>query len=285
MRKSAVLFSIIIFCITSIASIGGAFATWFFAEEKPNPNQTQVMVGMNEFLYFPEDMPDEEISALQRLTDILNNKYTTDKITNSRDYLINETIQVYWGGNIYADPYVGSMDANYAEQINELFKDVLFESNVSFILKNQDLNGDGYKEIAMYSTSDPLDCVQEYDGVVCVYVSVFTPVVDERKNVIGYTMVCESLRGYCSEVFYDYESQMPSFSTDEWRDDIGYWDWYTNGPKLIPEGALSIYGDKDLRHDYDSYNKAYQFEPGLWGSTVPYGKRLWECLSGKIPYI
>ena len=285
MRKTTAFFPILLSILILSASVSGVFATWIFSEDRPNPSETDVPLYMDEFLYVPDDMPEEEVSTLQRLSDVLNNKYTTDKITNSRDYLINETIQVYWGGNIYADPYVGSMDLNFAEQISELFSDVLTESHVSFILKNQDLNGDGYKEIAMYSTSDPLDCEREYDGVVCVYVSVFTPTVDERKTVTGYTLVCESMRGYCSEVFYDAESHTPSFSTDEWRDDIGYWDWYTNAPKRVPENALSIYGDKEMRLDYASYNKAYEYEPGMWGTTVPYGQRLWECLLNKIPYI
>ena len=71
-------------------------------------------------------------------------------VMDSRDYLINETIQVRW--DPYATPYVGSMDKNYSEQIAALFKDVLVDTSVSFILKNQDLNWDGYNEISLYST-------------------------------------------------------------------------------------------------------------------------------------
>ena len=267
------------------ASVSGVFATWRYAEDSVVEQEQEVQLNLYHAIFVPEEMPSDEVAVVQRLNDILNGNYSTETITDSLDYLINETIQVYWGGNRYADPYVGSMDLNFAEQISELFSDVLTESHVSFILKNQDLHGDGYKEIAMYSTSDPLDCEREYDGVVCVYVSVFTPTVDERKTVTGYTLVCESMRGYCSEVFYDAESHTPSFSTDEWRDDIGYWDWYTNAPKRVPENALSIYGDKEMRLDYASYNKAYEYEPGMWGTTVPYGQRLWECLLNKIPYI
>ena len=274
MKKSITLFSAFLSLLLFVVSVGGVFAAWFFMKDVPTPKQEDIVIGMNNFLYVPEDMPVQEASALQRLSDVLNNKYTTDKITNSREYLINETIQVYWGGNIYADPYVGSMDMDFAQQISELFQDVLFETGVSFILKNQDLNRDGYREIAMYSTSDPLTCEVEYDGIVCVFVSVFTPIIDENKNIIGYTLVCESLRGYCYEVFYDYTSNMPSFSTDTWLDDVGY--NYYGVTYSLPEPE---------RHDYHSYNQVYYPEQWWSSRTFPYGNNLAQCLSNKIPYL
>ena len=274
MKKRKMIFPMFLSVLLFFASIGGVFATWFFAEEKPVGVKEPVLMNLNEFMYVPEDMPEQEISTLQRLSDILNNKYTSDEITDARDYLINETIQVYWGGNIYADPYVGSMDNQYAEQISKLFEDVLFETGVSFILKSQDLNGDGYREIAMYSTSDPLTCEQEYDGIVCVFVSVFTPVLNEYKHIIGYTLVCESLRGYCYEVFYDYTNYTPSFSTDTWLDDVGY--NYYGVSYSLPEPE---------RHNYESYNKVYYPEQWWSSRTFPYGKNLSQCLFNKIPYL
>ena len=96
------------------------------------------------------------------------------------------------------------------------------DKNVAFILKNQDLNGDGYKEIAMYSTSDKLDNTSSsYKGVVRVFVTVFTPIVDRSGNVTGYKQVCESLRGYCSEIYYSPSNRVPSFSTDTWKNSVG----------------------------------------------------------------
>ena len=288
MKKRLVLFSAFLSIVMFFASIGGTFATWFLAEEKPTPDGKDLMFDLTEFIYVPEEMPKEEVSVVQRLSDILNKKYTTEKINDSLDYLLNETIQVFWGGNIYADPYVGSMDVNFEEQIDELFRDVLFETNVSFILKNQDLNGDGYREITMYSTSDPLDCAVEFDGVVCVYVTVFTPRVDERKNVIGYTLVCESLRGYCYEVYYGQGDTTPSFSTDEWKDDIGYWHYFNGWAERVPEGEMNADGTLPYRLDYYSYNKSYKYVyDGYdnWGATLPYGNRLGQCLYNKIPWI
>lgn len=275
------LLCVMLFC----ASVSGAFATWWYAEDPAVEAEQGLQLKLYHSIFVPEDMPSDEVAVVQRLNDILNGDYNTDKITDSLDYLINETIQVYWGGNIYADPYVGSMDANFSEQISELFKNVLFEDNVSFILKHQDLNGDGYREVAMYSTSDPLDCVQEYDGTVCVYVTVFTPQVDAQKNIIGYDMVCESLRGYCCEVYYGQGDTTPSFSTDEWRDDIGYYHYFDETFYRVPEDAIGIDGVTPLRNHYPSYNIAYEYMDYMWGTIRPYGRMLWECLINKIPYI
>ena len=275
----------LILTLTVILTTSGAFATWYFTDKASAPTEQDLSISLGDFIYTPQEMPDGEVSVVQRLSDILNQKYTTDTITDSRDFLINETIQVYWGGNIYADPYVGSMDANFQDEISALFSDVLSDSTVSFILKNQDLNGDGYREIAMYSTSDPLELAYEFEGIVCVYVTVFTPVVDKYYNVIGYHLVCESLRGYCYEVYYGQGDTTPSFSTDEWRNDIGYWHYFDECIYIVPDDAMSVNGDIPYKLDYYSYNKSYQYGEYYWASTLPYGLRLWQCLSDKIPYL
>lgn len=274
-----------ILAMAVVLSVGGVFATWKFTDKASSPTQQDISLTLGDFIYTPQEMPDGELSVIQRLSDILNQKYTTDTIKDSRDFLLNETIQVYWGGNIYADPYVGSMDVNFQDEIAALFGDVLSNSDVSFILKNQDLNGDGYKEIAIYSTSDPLECAQEFEGIVCVYVTVFTPQVDKYYNVIGYHLVCESLRGYCYEVYYGQGDTTPSFSTDEWRDDIGYYHYIEQQYYTIPDSAMSQDGVTPYKLDFNSYNTTYQYDTWMWSSTLPYGRRLWECLLDKIPYI
>ena len=234
---------------------------------------------------FPEEMPGDEISLIQRLSDILNQKYTEENIADSRDYLINETIQVYWQPG--ANPYVGSMDSNFKTQIDALFGDILRTTPTTFILKNEDLNYDGYREIVMYSTSDPLNSTSEWPSkAVCVYVTVFTPALDAEKNIIGYNMVCESLHGYAPEVRYGSNDLTPSFSTDHWRDDIGYmvWNDQTSSSDIykVPEDALSHDGTKPFRYDYYSYNQYYL---SVWYGTTPYGNTLKQCLDGKIPYL
>lgn len=267
-----------------LGSVGGVFATWHYARGMMAASQ-DVLVGINGFIYLPQEMPDGEVTLIERLSDILNQRYRTDIVIDSRDYLINETIQVRWSD--YADPYVGSMDKNYAAQIDALFGDVLVDTSVSFILKNQDLNWDGYNEISLYSTSDVLKSSSEWPaGAVCVYLTVFTPVINAQKQVIGYTMVCESLHGYAPEVRYGSNDLMPSFSTDHWRNDIGYmvWNDQTNSSDVfrVPEDAMSHDGTKPFRYDYDSYSQYYQ---SVWYATTPYGQTARECLDGKIPWL
>ena len=232
--------------------------------------------------YFPEDMPDDEKSLIQRLSDILNNKYKTLIVSDSRRYLLEETIKVTsWG----TWPYVGSMDPTYEEQLDNLFGDVTLDTSVSFILKHEDLNDDGYSEVALYSTSDPLDCTDKDpgNGVVCVYVTVFTPAVNEYGTVIGYNMLCESVRGYCGEVRYSQDELIPSFSTDTWLNDIGFWNWTEELGSFVdkvPDDAWSNDWTVPFRQQFESYNMYYMYS--FW-RTAPYGDPIEVCLEGKIP--
>ena len=287
MRKIRTIKALVSFALLTSLSVGGVCATWKYGYGVEESDQS-VSVELKQFIYGTQEMPSEEVTLMQRLADILDNKYTTDIVTNSRDYLINETIQVYWEAG--AAPYVGSMDKNFAEQINALFGDVLIDTSVSFILKNQDLNWDGFNEIALYSTSDLLDSTSEWPGnVVCVYITVFTPLINEKKEIIGYNLVCESLHGYCPEVRYGANDLTPSFSTDHWRDDVGYWHYdditYQSYECRVPLDAMSVDGTKPYRYDYHSYNQYYQYGEYSWGATVPYGNALWQCLDRKIPWL
>ena len=279
MRYTAFLCALLL-----LLSTGGVFAIWRYYEETKAAEEG-LPYSVGGFNYLTEDMPDEEVTLIQRLSDILNGQYTSDVVDDPLDYLINETIQVRW--DEYAPPYVGSMDANYQTQINTLFGDVLIDTSLSFILKNQDLNWDGYSEIALYSTSDVLDSDSQWPvNAVCVYITVFTPVLDAQKNIIGYDMVCESLHGYAPEVRYGSNDTTPSFSTDHWRDDIGYmvWNDATNSSDTfrVPDDALSNDGTKPFRYDFNSYNRYYQ---NVWYATTPYGKTASQCLDGKIPWL
>ena len=269
-----------IITLTFILSIGGVFAVWTYATNPPPSIDSNLSLTLGSFSYY-EPLPEDEVTLIERLGHILNQEYSTDEVIDSRDYLLNETIVVRWEAG--AAPYVGSMDLNYATQIHNLFGDVIDDTSVSFILKNQDLNWDGFSEIALYSTSDPLDCVEEFDGVVKVHVSVYVPILDENFNLLYYELACDSLTGFCSEVFYSQEDKNPSFSTDEWKNDIGYWDWPDQRP--IPDSAMSNDGTKPYKQDYESYNVYYNYEGAPWPArTCPYGKTLLECIWDKIPY-
>ena len=265
-------------------TVGGVSATWIYSGTIDEADE-EFYYDIEGFSYLIEDMPTQEQALVKRISDILNQKYTNDKVSDARDYLINETIQVRWSEN--ADPYVGSMDKNYATQIYNLFGDVLTDSTLTFILKNQDLNWDGYSEIAIYSTSDTLDYTGEWpSGAVCVYITVFTPVLDANREIAGYQLVCESLHGYAPEVRYGSNDLTPSFSTDHWRDDIGYMVWndatQTSDTYRVPDDAMSNDGTKPFRYDYESYSKYYQI---VWWATTPYGHALYQCLDGKIPWL
>ncbi len=257
--------------LISLSIGGGVYAIWQYAGEAADSVSGTFGVGLDAFIYTPEEMPDEEISVIQRLSDILNKKYTTETVTDSLEYLLEETIQVYWNNDLSADPFVGSMDTTYADEIAELFEDVLMDTSVSFILKNQDLNNDGYNEIAMYSTSDTLDnSDSSYKGVVCVYVTVFTPTVDANGQVTGYTLACESLRGYCYEIYYSPQNRVPSFSTDTWLDSVGY--TRNNRDVELPEAD---------QLDYDSYNLSYRVGYRNY-TTKPMGDNLSTLLADKL---
>ena len=269
--------------IVAMASTIGVAGAWSFSDGAVDGRTQNIEIAVNPFVYTPEEMPDVEVTAVQRLADILNRKYTTETVSDSLQYLLDETIQVYWSEDSN-EPYVGSMDEEYEEQVQELFGDVLDvqDENLAFILKNQDLNGDGRNEIAMYSTSDHLDNrTDEYTGVVCVYVTVFTPIIDSSGNVAGYKQVCESLRGYCYEIYYSPKNKVPSFSTDEWRTNVGYSNW---GDKTIPEEEIQeVLKNQGKEAAFKLYNLSYK--PSSWGSsytTKPMGDNLSTVLKGQF---
>ena len=235
-----------------LTSIGGVFATWKFAITPPADANADLEIGMYEF-NFILPMPDYERMFLERILKVLNLEYECEGIDDVRKYLLEETIRVEWEDG--SAPYVGSMDPDYETQINKLFGDIIRYHDVSFILKNQDLNFDGFNEIACYSTSDPLDCVeQNYNGIVGVYLTVFTPVIDEQKNIIGYEMVCDSIHGFCNEVHYNPDNPtISSFSTDDWRDNVVYWHHiYDTQP--MPDDAFGIDGVTSFKYHYESYH-------------------------------
>ena len=233
---------------------------------------------MQGFNYLVEDMPEGEVTLVLRLDDILNGEFESDAVDDPLRFLLDEVITRRWSEG--ADPYVGSMDTELADKLAVLFGEI--DHSVSYLLKHADLNWDGYPEIALYSTSDPLDSSSEWPvNVVCVYISVFTPVLDANKNIVGYIMVCDSLHGYCPEVRYGANDLTPSFSTDHWRDDVGYYHYnevtWVSDIFRVPADAMNADGTKPFRYDYYAYNAYYQYGEYAWGATVPYGNALWQC--------
>ena len=247
MIKSILIFTM---CVTILVCIGGVSATWFYSNLNPQDTQMEISLDLNNFIYYQPEMPEGEVSVLERLSKILNQEYTTDTITDSRKYLIEETIRVEWDPG--AAPYVGSMDPDFQTQINELFGDIIDLNEVSFILKNEDLNGDYYNEIAMYSTSDHLDWSPNHQGIVGVYLTVFTPIIDDEGNIVKYELLCDSIHGYCIEVNYHSSDTRPSFSTDHWVDELSYWHHEIPYLRPIPEE------DRYDAENYHTYHYAYE---------------------------
>lgn len=279
-------FALLLCFIVMISSVSGVFATWKFADLSTFELDGDISIRLNDFDYAPP-MPEGEVSFLQRMDDILNQRYTTENVQDARKYLIEETIRVQW--EEYAPPYVGSMDLDYSTQLTELFGDIINDLNVSFILKNKDLNYDGYNEISCYSTLDPLDCVEQgYNGIVGVYLTVFTPVVDENKNVVSYVMVCDALYGFCNEIYYNPENlTLSSFSTDDWRDNLVYWHHELNN-QYMPDDAIGSDGVTPFKYHYESYHsRQYTYEGYPWGATNVWieGLTASQKLQDKIPWI
>ncbi len=236
----------LILVIVMLLSTGSVCAAWIYTNEEIGYVLKENEITLSQFNFDSQVMPDGEISLLERLEKILNREYTTDIITDSCKYLLEETIRVEWSPG--DPPYVGSMDPDYAFQINELFGDIMTEAGVSFILKNEDLNWDGYNEIAMYSTSDPLDWDGQHQGIVGVYLTVFTPVLDEHNNIVKYVLLCDSIHGYCMEVNYHSSDTRPSFSTDHWIDELSYWHHEAPYLRVMPEEARYTYENYHTNH-------------------------------------
>ena len=256
MRKSLSRYTALFCSLLTLLSTGGVWATWKYAISKVTIGASNMPIHLSEFSYAP-DMPEAEVTFLQRLYDILNYQYSNDIIpeNTSREYLF-DTMDKDWtaGENPALGSFVGSMDstADSIERINAMFGDCIdFNSSdhISFILKSEDLIGDITNEIAVYTTSDPLTWSPSNwtTTVVGVYLSVFAPIHDEEKNIIGYELVCDPLHGYCIEVSYTKEDITPSFSTVHWRDELFY--WHENYIEVQP-----IKGED--RYKYECYHPA-----------------------------
>ena len=139
-----------LFCCTVVLmSTGGVWAVWKYANLAPDVVSSNISININEFPYAP-DMPEAEVSFLERLKEILNNEYSNELISesSSRDYLF-DSMDKDWslGENPSIGSFVGSMDASgdSKEHINAMFGDCIDFSDsghVSFILKSEDLLGD-----------------------------------------------------------------------------------------------------------------------------------------------
>ena len=284
---------IALFCTAiMLLSIGGVWATWKYANFTPKAENKNVSILMNEFDYTPS-MPEGEVSILQRLHDLLNNNYTNDVIAQgeSMNYLLS-TLDKDWdtGLNHMLGSFVGSMDptAESKSRINVMFGDIMELNHVSFILKSEDLVGSVANEIAIYSTSDPLDWSPTHyiSSVVGVYLSVFIPIIDDNGTTLGYEMLCDSIHGYCMEVQYMDGNNTPSFSTDHWRDELFYWhENYENPQPIVGEDRYKYecYHTADGNYAYPGRTQTWlgwiNVQSNQWAVGDYMGKKAWQRMA------
>ena len=260
MSRSIVFTISMLLFLALLVSTGSVLAMWQYTRDDLHDSITAFDPHLNEFTY--DVTPEAEVSLLQRLYDLLNNLYTNEKIEainlangyhTSRECLLTTLDKNWDAGSISTNgSFVGNMDPteNSQMRLDALFGDILSASGVSFILKSEDLIGDWVHEISLYSTSDTLDWTPGHEGyVVGVHLSVFAPILDEWYNVLGYELLCDSVHGYCQEVAYVNDREdIPSFSTETWRDTLYYWhEAYADAqPILAPD-----------RYRYDIYHAHY----------------------------
>ena len=275
-------------------SIGGVYATWYYAEEPAENTHANLSVQLNAFDYTPP-MPEEEVTLLDRIYALLNNLYENDIIAmgEGRQYLLS-TLDKDWdtGLNPSLGSFVGSMDPTPESQtrIDVMFGDIIdFDdpNHVSFILKSEDLVGNVENEIALYSTSDPLTWTAGnwMNTVVGVYLSVFIPVLDEQGTLLGYELLCESIHGYCLEVQYMENNSTPSFSTDHWRDELFYWhEAYPNPLPIVDEDRYKYecYHPADGNYAYPGRTQSWLgwiiVQTNQWEIGEYTGRKAWQCL-------
>lgn len=281
------------FCvIVFLLPISGVWATWIFSGTSHIDTEKDLSVKMEGFDY-PHDMPDEEVSLLDRLFDILNNRYSNEYIPEgeSIDYLLS-TLDKDWtaGHTPSLGSFVGSMDPMIESQarINAMFGDSVDLGSVSFIIKAEDLVGGIDDEIAIYSTTDPLKWSPSYwtPMVVGVYLSVFIPIVNDNGEVVGYEQLCDSIHGYCMEVAYMENDPTPSFSTDHWRDELFYWhEAYSVPQPIVGEDRYKYecYHTADGNYPYPGRTQTWlgwiNVQSQQWEIGDYMGKKAWQCMA------
>lgn len=270
--------SLALFCsLVMILSCGGVWATWKYALIPMADAEDGILIGMSKFEYV-QDIPDGEVTLIERIGDLLNNAFSNEEILEGEgmNYLLS-TLDKDWetGHNPALGSFVGSMDPTPESRarVEAMFGDIIELNRVSFILKSEDLVGSVDNEISLYSTSDPLDYDDNHwtPTVVGVYLSVFVPIVDENGITIGYEQLCDSIHGYCMEVWYMDGIKIPSFSTDHWRDELYYWhEKYANPVPIVGEDRYKY----ECYHTSDG-NYAYPGRSYSWLGWINVQSNQW----------
>lgn len=149
-----------------------------------------------------------------RLDDIMDQSSTTGAyVGNVVGSSSNDTsvLEALFDGNLHlmlADPETG----------------VLTKTNLTCMIKREDLDGDGKDEMTIYMTPDNLSNAGIWSSIANIYVGVFTQVTDAEGNTT-WEQLGELYHGtsqcndYDSNIFNGFD---PSINTDRWRSSQTY---------------------------------------------------------------
>ena len=119
-------------------SLGGAFANWAFSDFPPSPLDTANGLGINPFLYKPEEvLPDEEISAswqenhMDLLENILNGRSYGLNYSNRLDDAVEDYMLLHGQDNISG----GNLKHLFTTQESKLLDFVIqYKSDTEYVL-------------------------------------------------------------------------------------------------------------------------------------------------------
>lgn len=201
--------------------------TFKFSEDTKDFSNATLNSALN-FVFKPFDSIDPEHitspvdGALEALKRILNTPESYEKLKGIMDQSS--------GTGAYVGNVVGS-SGNDSKVLAELFAGnltlmladpetgKLVKTNLTCMIKEEDLTGDSKKEITIYMTPDELEKVGVYSTIKNVYVGVFTQITDENNNV-KWEQLGDLYHG--TALCNDYDSNIfngidKSINTDRWR--------------------------------------------------------------------
>ena len=175
----------------------------------------------------PEKFTSPVDGALEAFKKILNTPEDHGKLDNIMDQSS--------GTGAYVGNVVGSssndtqvldelFDGNLHLMLTDLETGELVKTNLTCMIKEEDLDGDGKAEMTIYMTPDDLSDAGIWATIKNVYVGVFTQVTDADGN-IKWEQLGELYHGtaqcndYDSNIFNGFD---PSINTDRWRSSQTY---------------------------------------------------------------
>lgn len=196
----------------------------------------------------PEHITSPVDGALEQFKKILNTPEDYNKLDNIMDQSS--------GTGAYVGNVVGS-SSNDTKVLDELFEGnlhlmlsdpktgELVKTNLTCMIKEKDLDGDGQVEMTIYMTPDDLSSAGILSTIKNVYVGVFTKVTDANGNT-KWEQLGELYHGtaqcndYDSNIFNGFDQ---SINTDRWRSSQTYHNVKSNSTiENVIKGYIKING-------------------------------------------